>query len=427
MEHEKKAAMYANRRQKLSEQISEGIALISSPGVSPDPLLYDKNLEYLTGLKSRKAALLLAPRNVVVETWETLHGPEVGRGHRVKEVLFVEERSEREKVIDGPGLGFGDVRAATGVDKVLGLSKLDEVLSAALMGESVLWVNVATRPILDRPLSPDLERINEIRDRYPWVRFRNVAGNIHVMRRVKEPYEVECLRRSFEIHTAVYEKIMRALKPGTNERLGEAIWDYETKTHGKDVTGDALDVHANQIIVGAGKNTAVAHYMDNNQDIKDGDLVLIDSGVAVDGYSSDITRTFPANGRFTPRQRELYAIVLEAQKHAIGTMRPGSTTRDAHEAVYKHLETHGLGKYNYGMCGHPVGLNIHDANSMASWDRDQPFEPGVVLVIEPFLAIPEEGVGIRIEDGVLITPSGHEVLKGPAKEIADVEALCRRS
>lgn len=426
MDATQKAAMYTERRRRLSAQIDEGIAFISSPGMSPDPLLYDKNLEYLTGLKSRRAVLLLAPRDIVVESYETLFGPEVGRGHLVKEVLFVEERTERDKMMDGPGMGYDDIRSVTGVDKVFGLSKLNDVLTAALMGESVLWVNVGTRPTLGVPPSADLVHIREIRDLFPWLQIRNIAGLIHKMRRVKEPYEIECLRRAFEIHTDVYEKIMRALKPGTNERLGEAIWEYETRLHGADVTGDTLDFHANQIIVGSGRNTAVAHYMDNNQEIHDGDLVLLDAGVAVDGYSSDITRTFPANGKFTPRQRELYAIVLEAQKQAIATMRPGSNARNAHEAVYRVVESHGLGKYNFGNCGHPVGLNIHDATSMGTWDRDYPFEPGAVLVIEPFLVMPEEGIGIRIEDGVLITANGHELLKGPVKEIADVEALCRR-
>jgi Xaa-Pro aminopeptidase len=176
-----------------------------------------------------------------------------------------------------------------------------------------------------------------------------------------------------------------------------------------------------QVIVAAGKNSTIGHYVNNNQVIKDGDLVLIDAGVSYKGYSSDITRTFPANGKFTPRQRELYAIVLEAQKKAIATMKPGSTARKAHNAVYNHFKKHGLEKYGYGICGHAVGLNIHDANG----DFDIPFEPGVVIVIEPFLAIPEEGIGIRIEDGVLITETGFELLPAPPKEIAEVEALCQ--
>jgi Xaa-Pro aminopeptidase len=186
-----------------------------------------------------------------------------------------------------------------------------------------------------------------------------------------------------------------------------------------------MDRYADNIIVGAGKNTALAHYMDNNRDIADGDLILIDTGLSVNGYSSDITRTFPANGRFTPRQKELYAIVLEAQKAAAATMKPGSDSRVAHRAVYDTWKKYGLEQYGYGTCGHPVGLNIHDSNGRKS-DDDIPFEPGVVLAIEPFISIPEEGIGIRIEDGVLITQDGCELLAGPVREIDDIERLCRR-
>ena len=155
--------------------------------------------------------------------------------------------------------------------------------------------------------------------------------------------------------------------------------------------------------------------------------MLIDSGLVCNGYASDITRTFPANGRFDPRQRQLYEIVLEAQKRAIATMKPGSTQMIAYQAVYEHFKRHNLERYGFGVCGHAVGLNIHDANGATRMDRDQPFEPGVIVVIEPFLALPEEGIGIRIEDGVLITETGHELLAGPPREADEVEALCRSS
>jgi Xaa-Pro aminopeptidase len=119
-------------------------------------------------------------------------------------------------------------------------------------------------------------------------------------------------------------------------------------------------------------------------------------------------------------------MVLEAENAAIATMRPGSTMREAHQAVYDVFKKYGVEQYSYGNCGHPVGLNIHDPNGRYADDRDQPFVPGVVIVIEPFLMLPDEGIGIRIEDGVLITETGHEILSGPPREIEEVEALCRR-
>ncbi len=414
------SAMYSRRRQRLAEQIDQGIALVNSAGPAPDPLLYDKNLRYLTGLDSRQATLLLAPRGVTVDRWETKSGPEVGRGRKVKEVLYVEERSEREIYMDGMGTAIEEIQEKSGIDKVYSLSKMDQVVSEALMKEDVLWLNSGGNPILGKPVPEEIARVNQIRDRYYWLKLRNIAPKIHDMRWVKEPYEIDRLREAFALHTEIFEKIMRTLKPGTNESLGQAIFEYEVRqTSGEYTFG--LDLYDDAIIVAAGKNSAVGHYMDNDQEIQDGDLVLIDSGVGRDGYFSDISVTFPANGQFNPRQRELYAIVLEAQKKAISTMHPGSSQLESHEAVYEEFDKHGLAEYGYGTCGHPVGLNIHDANG----DRDKLYEPGVVLVIEPFLVIPEEGIGIRIESGVLITEGGPEMLPGPPREIEEVEALCQ--
>jgi Xaa-Pro aminopeptidase len=407
-------------------QIDQGIALISSPGVSVDPTLWDKNLFYLTGCPSREACLLLAPRGVRVEGWETRTGPQVGRGQLVREILFVEEPSDFARALEGKGPDYDVIRQAAGVERVYGLSRLNDILSDALMFEEVLWVSLPARPDLSRPVSAHTAWLNALREHFVWVRLRNVAPIIHAMRRVKDSYEVECLRKAFQIHTEVFEKIMRALKPGENEALGAALWEYETRTRGSDVSGSALDLSPASITVAAGQNAAIAHYTANCADIHDGDLVLIDSGLVFKGYASDITRTFPANGRFTQRQRQLYAIVLEAQKRAIATMKPGSTQMVAHQAVYEYFKQHNLERYGLGISGHAVGLNIHDAIGVTRMDRDQPFEPGVVLVIEPFLSIPEEGIGVRIEDGVLITQDGCEVLAGPPNEIAEVEALCRR-
>jgi Xaa-Pro aminopeptidase len=407
------AEMYASRRRRLSEGIDEGIALIDSAGMAPDPALFDKNLYYLTGLTSKEATLILAPAGIVVDRWETLGGPELGRGRKVNELLFVEGRDEREAFMDGALPSHDDLQASTGIADIYSLSKLNEILGPALMEEKVLWLNTPDNPGLGGRMPSSLARMSRIRHRYYWLRLENIAPKIHEMRRVKEPYEIDCLRRAFELHAQIFEKIMRSLKPGENESLGQAIFDYEVKKRAPKFS-TALDSYHDSIIVAAGKNAAVAHYMDNNQEIQDGDLVLIDSGVACNGYSSDITVTFPANGRYTPRQRELYAIVLEAEKKAIDTMRPGSSALDAHQAIYEHFDEHGLAKYGYGRAGHPNG------------DGDIPYEPGVVLVIEPFLVIPEEGIGIRIESGVLITEEGHEVLAEPPREIEEVEALCRR-
>jgi Xaa-Pro aminopeptidase len=418
--NEELAQMYRNRRERLAAHIGDGLAVINSGGVAPDPLLYDKNLFYLTGMDDKKAVLVLAPEGITVDRWETIQGPEVGRGRKVTEVLFVNERDERQKFIDGEGLTIEKIRALSGVEAVYNLDKMEMILSLALMEAEQVWLNTPGFPKLGGNPPDEGLTFKNMRDRFYWIQFRNIAETIHDMRWVKDDYEIECLRKAFEIHSEIYTKIMRTLKPGDNESLGQAIFEYEVAIRPKEVTL-GLDMYDNSIIVAAGANSCIGHYMANNQRIKDGDLILVDAGVLYNGYSSDITSTFPANGRFSARQKELYSIVLEAQKQAIATMRPGSSQLDAHKAVYDTFYEHGLARYGYGNCGHSVGLNIHDATR--KWD--QPLKPGCVLVIEPFLMLPEEGIGIRIESGVLITEDGHELLPDAPKEIEEIEAVCQ--
>ncbi|MFX0000138.1 MAG: aminopeptidase P N-terminal domain-containing protein [Candidatus Hodarchaeota archaeon] len=414
-----------NRRKNLMKKMESGVAMITKSASSPDSLLSDKNLQYLSGISNEDIILLLSPKGLKIDIFETQQTPELGRGRIVNEVLFLRELSEREKFVDGESEAIENVKEKTGINTIKSLSKFPEILMRNLMSESLFWGNIAARPKLEMPITPNTMKINEICQRFPWIRFQNIAPLIHQMRWIKDPYEIECLRHAFQIHSEIFEKIMRSLTPGVNESLGKAIYDYEISIRDpKLVSGNWHDQYKSNIIIAAGKNSAIGHYMDNNQEIKDGDLVLIDGGVEYKGYSSDISRTFPANGKFTDRQKELYSIVLEAQKKAIAIMKPGTTQRDAHNAVYETFKKYGVDKYGYGTCGHPVGLNIHDANSW--FMNDNPFEPGVVIVIEPFITVPEEGIGIRIEDGVLITADGVEILPGPPKEIKEVETLCVR-
>jgi len=414
--------IYKNRRRNLINQIKEGVVMINVAVSAPDLLLYDKNIRYLVGQVPNDSILLLSPHGIEVDRDETLFTKEVGRGVKTHEILFLRELSSREEITDGRGLTLQEYEKKTGVQTVKWLSDFNEILSRALLTESLLWANLPSPPSIGKPLTSDHIRLNQIRERFHWIQIKNVAPIIHLMRWKKDSYEIDCLHKAFEIHSQIFEKIMSQLKPGTNESLGDAIYNYEINIRDPlKVSGKWSDLYLNNLIVASGKNTTIGHYMVNNQIIQDNDLVLIDAGVEYNGYSSDITRTFPANGKFTPRQRELYQIVLDAQKKAIATMKVGSNQRTAHVAVFEYFKQFGLDKYNYGKCGHAVGLNIHDANGWGI--NDQPYEDGTVVVIEPYIAIPEEGIGIRIEDGVVIRKNGVELLPGPPKEIDDIEKL----
>jgi len=293
--------LYRRRRKNLIERIGEGLILISSSEMSPETDLADKNLAYLTGVHDRNAYLLLAPRGVRVELPETRSGPELSRGRVVHEILFVTVPSPQDAFMNGPGRSLDEIKQSTGVDRVYDHSILNRILQSALMTTEVLWLNTPSVPSFGKPLSPGFSLIGEIRERYYWLQLKNIAPVIHQMRFVKDEFEVASLRQAFEIQTAIFEKIMRALKPGESEALGQAIFDYETRTWPSNVThGMDRSSYDATIIVGTGAHAAIPHYMGGDTIIQDGDLVLIDTGVAVNGYSSDITRTFPANGRFTP-------------------------------------------------------------------------------------------------------------------------------
>ncbi|MEP7291505.1 MAG: Xaa-Pro peptidase family protein [Chloroflexota bacterium] len=421
------AGTYRERRRRLVEQTGGGAILIGASGVAPDKALLDKNLAYLTGLNDRNAYLLIVPDGVMVEFAETRSTPEIMRGRKVYEILFVHEHSEQDVFMEGERPTLDSIRQASGVDRAYSLDKLNATLQRVLMTVDTLWLNTPSMPELDKPLTADLLLAQQIREHFYWLELKNVSTLIHQMRFVKDAYEIASLREAFQIQADIFEKIMQALEPGVCESQGQAIYDYELTMRPDNVGhGMGYQQYAASVIVASGKNAAIPHYLANNQNIRDGDFVLIDSGVSVNGYSSDITRTFPANGKFSPRQRELYAAVLEAENAAIATMKPGSTMLVAHQAAYAVFEKYNLAQYCYGNCGHPVGLNIHDANERTPDDREQPFVPGVVVVIEPFLMLHDEGIGVRIEDGVLITEDGHEILAGPPREIEAVEALCKR-
>lgn len=415
---------YKDRRKRLMEQIPSGdIILLDSSGTAPNPVLADRNLTYLTGYREKDAFLLLAPDGIRVERRQSRNTAEMMRGFLVHEVLFVQGRNWEASFMDGASATLDEIKEETGVDRVYPLFELNSVVASALMSTNALWLNTPETPDIDQPLSSYLRYVEKLRHRFYWLPFHNIARKIHQMRFVKDDYEVSCLRDAFEIQTKIFEQIMKTLKPGVNESMGHAILDYEIAKLGARYGSMGYEDYDESIIVGSGTNSMIPHYMDNSRVIEDGDLVLIDACCSSDGYYADITRTFPANGKFTPRQREIYSIVLEAQYTAIETYKPGSTIHEAQLAVYDVFKKHGIDKYSFGGCCHPVGLTIHDPHGRTSDDRFVPLEPGVVVVIEPFVIMTEDGFGVRIEDGVLITDDGHEVLAAPPKEIDELEAL----
>jgi Xaa-Pro aminopeptidase len=276
-------------------------------------------------------------------------------------------------------------------------------------------------------------------------RLQDVRALIDEMRLFKDAAELDVMRRAAAISAAAHRRAMRAAAPGKKEYEIEAELLYEFRRHG-------AQFPAYWPIVAGGPNACVLHYVSNDGPLADGDLLLIDAGCELDGYASDITRTFPVNGRFSAPQRDAYELVLSAQLAAIEKVRPGNAWNEPHDAavrvlaqgmldlgllkgsVDEALEKETYKRFYMHRTGHWLGLDVHDAGEYKHGGAWRALAPGMTLTVEPGLYIrPAEdvppalaGIGIRIEDDVLVTPGGREVLSGEApKRVEDVEALMR--
>lgn len=268
-------------------------------------------------------------------------------------------------------------------------------------------------------VSPDLDILRKVAERVPGCVIEDRSDAIPAMRCVKSRNEVAMIQRACDITAQGFEAVLATLRPGMNE------FDVqETIEHAYRMAGARSLAFPS--IAGSGVNSTVLHYRANAKKIEDGDLICLDSGAKWRGYSADVTRTFPANGKFTPRQREIYEVVLKAQLAAIKAVKPGARNSQIDHAARKVIDDAGFGDYFIHGIGHHLGLDTHDATPLG----DQPLKAGAVMTIEPGVYIPDEAIGVRIEDDVLVTRGGAgcEVLtRAIPKSIADIErAMSKR-
>jgi Xaa-Pro aminopeptidase len=305
--------------------------------------------------------------------------------------------------------------------------------------------------------NPDLDKrladwVNQIRGKartgvHGPVEFIALDHYLHEMRLYKSAAEVQRMRQAAKITAAAHVRLMQTCRPGMHEYELEAEFIHECATRG-------ARFQAYPSIVGGGGNACVLHYVDNRDELKDGDLVLVDAGCEYGYYASDITRTFPVNGRFNPAQRAIYELVLAAQEAAIAKVKPGNHWNDPHDAAVRVI-TKGLidlgllkgtlthlikeqayAKFYMHRTGHWLGMDVHDVGDYKVDGAWRELEPGMTLTVEPGIYIPAGmrgvakkfwNIGIRIEDDVLVTADGHEVLTRDApKAVAEIEALMER-
>ena len=429
---------YRRRRERFLEQIGDGVAvLFSGPELmkSRDTEVHyrpDGDLYYLTGFAEPEAVAVLTP-----------HDAE----HRL--TLFVRPRDPEKETWNGPRAGVEGAREQFGADAAYPVAELDDKLKELLEPGDAIWAPLGRSEAMDRRITGLLRGFRGSRARSgkgPWD-VRDPARVIDRMRLVKDPEEIALIRAAAEVSARGHVAAMRVGRPGVGEWEVQAAVDQVFRAAAPD------GATAFPPIVGSAANATVLHYVVNRRRIEEGDLVLVDAGAELAFYCADITRTFPASGRFTEPQRAVYDIVHRALDAAIDAVRPGAPVTDVHEAGRRvlvegmialgllegdadaRIEDESFKRFFMHQTSHWLGLDVHDPGPYRERDGD-PVElrPGMVLTVEPGLYVPQaaenvpdeyRGIGVRLEDDVLVTVDGRENLTRAVPVDADeVERIC---
>ena len=429
-------AEFARRRKNLMGMMDKHtIAII--PGArevtrSRDteyPFRQNSDLFYLTGFEEPDAVLVLVP----------------GR-RQGQVVLFCRERDPDMELWNGYRLGPEGAVAYLGVDDAFPIDDLDEILPGLIEGTQRIYYSMGHDDVFDQRVMGWVNQIRKLvrTGAAPPADFTDLAFLLHEQRLIKSAAEVRVMRKAGEISAAAHVRAMQECQPGRYEYHLEAAIQHTFAEHG-------ARFPAYNSIVGSGENACVLHYTENASKMRAGDLVLIDAGCEYQGYAADITRTFPVSGQFSAEQRAIYDVVLEAQRAAIAKVRPGNTWNQPHDATVRVI-TRGLIKlgllrgkerelikaeayreFYMHRAGHWLGLDVHDVGEYRVDGRWRQLEPGMVLTIEPGIYIAPDntkvpkrwrGIGVRIEDDVVVTEQGCDVLTGDVPKRADeIEAL----
>lgn len=430
---------YLARRLKLMQHMGSGAALIpTAPEVvrnrdSHYPYRFDSYFYYLTGFREPESVLLLIA------------------GAQPRSILFCREKDLEREIWDGFRHGPAGAQDEFGFDEAYCISQLDELLPELLANQPQLYYSLGADAGWDARVAGWLKLLRE-RGRSGVSapeQIVDVRALLDEMRLYKSDYELGFMRKAAQISATAHERAMRMASPGR--------WEYEVEAELlHEFYRNGAQAPAYTSIVAGGANACVLHYIANNARLKDGELLLIDAGCELDGYASDITRTFPVNGKFSAAQKDLYELVLAAQAAAIAKIRPGCHWNEPHEAALAVLVQ---GFIDFGLCrgspeqvmetgdyrrfymhrtGHWLGLDVHDAGQY-KYDRKhahdgqwRQLEAAMVLTVEPGCYVrpaedvPEHfwNIGIRIEDDALVTADGCDIMTAAAaKTVADIEAL----
>jgi Xaa-Pro aminopeptidase len=426
---------YQRRRARLAQAMGSGVAIVpTAPERARNrdahyPYRFDSYFYYLSGFAEPEAVLVIVA------------------GQSPRNILFCRDKNPEREIWDGFRYGPEAAREVFGFDETHSIDRIDDLMPELIADRDTLYCRLGADPAWDARVTGWINRVRE--------RVRNgvsapgAVKDVHLpldeMRLVKGPEELALMRRAAAITAGAHCRAMRAAKPGRAEYEIEAELLHEFRRHG-------AQAPAYTPIVASGARACVLHYVRNDGVLKDGELLLIDAGCELDGYASDLTRTFPVGGKFSGPQREVYDLVLAAQAAAIAEVKPGNRWDAPHRAAVNVLaqglidlkllsgsaaeavETEAYKKYYMHRTGHWLGLDVHDAGDYKQGGEWRALAPGMVLTVEPGCyiragdGVPDRfaGIGVRIEDDVAVTDAGAEVLTRDApKAPGDIEAWLR--
>ena len=414
-------SVYHERRARLVSQAGDGVIVLfgyneEDVAASVTQFHQNENFYYLTGWNEPNAMILLVPKAV-----------KPGESAEIeKEIIFIPAHDFRQEKWTGPKLASGDPDASerTGFPSVEPVTRFQSELLEVLKTFPKLYTELTPQPESGEDWFQK-DEVAKLRKLAPLATEGDVRPMLTTMRAVKSPTEIALIRKAVEASVDAQLAAMKAVRSGAWEYQIAALMKYEFERRG-------CEWPSYPPIVGSGFYSTVLHYDLDSRQMRDGDVVLIDVAGSYSGYASDITRTLPVNGQFTPRQREIYEIVLGAQNAALAAIKPGvmtgarGKTPGLQQIAYDYINTHGkdlhgkpLGQYFIHGLGHSVGLNVHDPA-----DYNQPLQAGMVITDEPGIYIPEEKLGVRIEDDILVTQDGAELLtRRLPRKVEEIEKI----
>ena len=416
-------SLFINNRKLLSAKLEENsIAIFNANDIMPTnsdgtmPFKQNSDLFWLTSVDQEESVFAIVKNN-----------------NQVKEMLFLKETNEHIAIWEGAKLDKESAQKNSGVEKIYWLNQMDEILNVEIEKASKIYLN---KNIHSRSTSEVQTRDDRFRKvlikNHPTKEIAEVAPIMHELRFIKSEIEIELMRHACNITEKGLRRILPIIKPGIMEYQIEAELMHE-------FLSNRSAGFAYQPIIGSGTDSCVLHYIDNNKMCKDGDILLMDFGAEYANYASDLTRTVPVNGRFSERQKNVYNAVHRVMKEATNMLRPGTDHKKMQQEVIKIMEEEliGLGLFDredvkkqdpskpmykkYFMHGtsHSLGLDVHDVG-----DTSTPMQPGMVFTCEPGIYIKEEGIGIRLENDVLVT-SGNpdDLMKNIPIDYQEIESL----